>query len=85
MIHEPFGFTIWYWAARDAQPEHWTISLPHQCGDWNITDDLDGAPNRDVAVYKLRLFIAEANRALTHLESVSEHSSESWQWEASDG
>ncbi len=84
MIHDPFGFTIWYWAARDERPDYWTISLPHQCGDWNITGEYEDDPNKDVAVYKLRLFIAEANEALAHLESAPEHSSESWEWEADD-
>ena len=84
MIHEPFGFTIWYWAARGDQPERWTVNLPHQCGDWQITDEYDDTPNRDVAVYKLRLFIEEATRLLAHLEAAPEHSPESWQWDTTD-
>lgn len=58
--------------------EEWSVSLPHQCGGWEITHDdsdifmPDPAKTKTEAVAALKQFILEANEALVKLEAIDE-------------
>ena len=46
--------------------DRWIVSLPHQCDEWQITNDWHGE-HHDVAVAALEAFIVEAQSALVAL------------------
>lgn len=56
---------LWH-QTDDEVHEYWSVSLPHQCDDWEIVDCSDHAD----AVRKLQLFITDAQKALEKLRSM---------------
>ena len=52
------------WISNREFEEWWSVSLPHQCEDWDILYCSDHAE----AVRKLQLFITDANKALEQLQ-----------------
>jgi hypothetical protein len=63
MQNQQFWFRV-----EKKQDDQWSVCLPHQCGEWEVTDEYDGAPY-EVAVQRLEQFIAEAQNALHTLKS----------------
>lgn len=54
-------------------PEGWTVSLPHQCDDWQITGEKYAQPvSHEQAVADLEEFIQEAQNALEKLKAKEE-------------
>ena len=60
---DSFGFTV----KRHA--DQWTVTLPHQCDDWEITT---GCQTREQSIGDLEDFIIEACLALTALRDSRE-------------
>lgn len=54
-----YGFMVRGW-------EKWSVYLPHQCDDWQITD---GYVNHAQAIKSLEDFISEAQDALEALRN----------------
>jgi hypothetical protein len=85
---DDFGFTVRRKDKRWGLPgsgkryqlesgEFWTVSLPHQCDDWEIAGYKEafgeGRPvTREEAIEDLSTFIAEAVFALEHLKRAEE-------------
>lgn len=55
---------------------YWTVSLPHHCDEWEITetDYGDITYTQEQAISALKEFITEAQEALNSLESGQEQS-----------
>lgn len=64
-MNEPFGFNV-----RRTQDGGWSVALPHQCDDWEITGEKygPGVPQQ-LAIQELTDFIAEASEALAALKA----------------
>ncbi len=57
---EPFGFNAHF------NGYDYIVDLPHNCDEWVIT----WKPDKDDAVEELKLFIEEAQKALTKLQGM---------------
>lgn len=68
---EKFGFTVNYSDPDSYGGEGYTVSLPHQCDDWMITDGYSAVTKED-AIASLKAFISEANDALSALEEIAD-------------
>ncbi len=67
MNDEPFDLTANYSRYEHAPDAGgWTVSLPHQCGDWDITGEYDKV-TRSEAISQLARFIKEATDVLALL------------------
>jgi len=49
--------------------DRWSVSLPHQCDDWEIVGGWDGYVEHSEAVSALEDFIAQAQAALDNLKA----------------
>lgn len=52
-----FGLTV-----RLKRDGRWKVTLPHQCGNWEITEEYDGS-TRDMAVKRMTRLMREAQAA----------------------
>ena len=62
--------------------EGWTVYLPHQCENWEITEEYPYA-TRTGALNALKRFIAEAEKAFTFLEGQNAKPEERVNWDSS--
>lgn len=79
-----FGFKV---KKSTAAGDQWKVTLPHQCGDWEISLgwDFDAeAPDHGKAVADLEAFIAEAHEALRHLKRKEQFGLMPWDFEEDD-
>lgn len=63
-----FGFEIDTWWDDDDGLTRWTVQLPHQCGEWTITEELGG--DYEEAVARLEKFLEEGQAALARLRAL---------------
>ncbi len=65
--------------------EVWTVSLPHQCGGWEVTGEYTPGVSRDEAIRLLRKFIEEATETHTALVRASPpEDKRRWSWSTDD-
>lgn len=57
---------------RVVDPGKWSVSLPHQCDEWEIAGGDYDYVSHEEAVKELRQFIEEAKTALMYLETETE-------------
>jgi hypothetical protein len=68
-----FGFKVKHEEASGSWRAGWTVELPHQCDEWQITPDAYKEPvTHAQAVEALEQFIAEAQEALRALREERE-------------
>ena len=62
------GFTV-----ERSTDDTWSVTLPHSCSEWTITNDGEWEPvPHEQAVKELESFIAQAQAALTKLKNREE-------------
>ena len=76
-MSERFGFTVRRTKHWQTKERGWSVSLPHQCDQWDIVGrDYTGVPDHAKAVADLERFLAEGAAALAALRDEQEFGEE---------